>query len=615
MTEQDALYREAIFQPLVDNMLDALLILDWDGTILFGNQACANLVQLSGPEEGIGRNTLEFVHPDFIEAIIHDQLAVMEDGGGFFNKYKLVTVKGEERWVEGLGTKILFQGKTANLVTLRDITARQNTEEALKESERRFRDLTVLQRAILDSANYSIISTTPDGVTQTFNEAAQRWLGYSPEEVVGRATPIIFHDPREMKVYAEELTREFGRPFRPDFEAFTVKAREGILDEREWTYIRKDGSAFPVLLSVTALRDEGGDITGYLGIASDMTERRKAEDTLRKLSRAVEQSPASVVITDPTGIIEYVNPKFTRLTGYGAQEVIGQNPRVLKSGEKPSQEYQELWDTITAGQEWRGLFHNKKKNGELYWESASVSPVKDPEGRITHFVAVKEDITELKRAQEELAKLSLVASKTDNVVIISDKDGLIEWVNDGFTRITGFSFAEAVGKKPGILLQGPSTDPATIKRISDALRLNKSFTEEILNYHKDGHTFWLSIAITPIRDDRGEVVKFIAVESDISERKKAEEDLRQARKAADEANRAKSDFLASMSHEIRTPMNAIIGMAELLEDTPLSAEQVRYVQIFKTAGENLLYIINDILDLSKVEAGQLTLERIPFSLK
>jgi PAS domain S-box-containing protein len=134
-------------------------------------------------------------------------------------------------------------------------------------------------------------------------------------------------------------------------------------------------------------------------------ERRKAEEALRKLSRAVEQSPASIVITDTDGGIEYINPKFVRLTGYSLEEAMGKNPRILKSGEKPPEEYRQLWDIITAGGEWKGEFHNKKKNGELYWESAVISPITDVHGKITHYIAVKEDITERKNAEAEREKL------------------------------------------------------------------------------------------------------------------------------------------------------------------------------------------------------------------
>jgi PAS domain S-box-containing protein len=133
--------------------------------------------------------------------------------------------------------------------------------------------------------------------------------------------------------------------------------------------------------------------------AGDITERKRTEEKLRELSRAVEQSPASIVITDRAGDIEYANPKFIEITGYTLAEVLGKNPRILKSGDKSPEAYRELWETITAGNEWRGEFLNKKKNGELYWESASISPIRDPAGRITHYVAVKEDITARKQAE------------------------------------------------------------------------------------------------------------------------------------------------------------------------------------------------------------------------
>jgi diguanylate cyclase (GGDEF)-like protein/PAS domain S-box-containing protein len=144
-----------------------------------------------------------------------------------------------------------------------------------------------------------------------------------------------------------------------------------------------------------------GDVLGYVGVAIDITERRHAEDELRWLSKAVEQSPASVVITDLNGHIEYVNPKFEKVTGYTLAELEGRNPRILKSGEKPPEEYRNLWETIQTG-EWRGEFHNRKKNGELYWESASICPIRDAHGKPAHFIAVKEDITEHKRMEAAL---------------------------------------------------------------------------------------------------------------------------------------------------------------------------------------------------------------------
>ncbi len=469
-----------------------------------------------------------------------------------------------------------------------DITARKQAEEA-----------SIRLAAIVESSNDAIIGKTLDGTITNWNQGAERMYGYTASEVLGRHISLL--TPPEN---ADDLKKIFAR----------IRAGERV-EHLEAVRIRKDGQLIDVSLTISPIKDIQGHIIGVSTIARDITKQKQADAELRKLSRAVQESPATVVITDTQGNIEYVNPKFTQVTGYSPEEAIGQNPRILKSGETTPEEYKVLWDTITSGGEWRGFFHNKKKNGELYWESASISPIKDPNGVITNFIAVKEDITAIKEAQDELAKLSLVASKTDNAVIITDQEGLVEWVNDGFTRMTDYTLPEVIGKKPGPILQGPMTDPETVKRIRALLKKQEPFTEEILNYHKDGRPYWVSLDITPILNDRGEVVRFISIQRDITPWKEAGEALRQAKEAADAANRAKSDFLASMSHEIRTPMNAIIGMADLLGETPLTQEQHQYVEVFRSAGETLLMLINDILDLSKVEAGQITLESIDFDLR
>jgi PAS domain S-box-containing protein len=148
------------------------------------------------------------------------------------------------------------------------------------------------------------------------------------------------------------------------------------------------------------LFDEHGVVTGLVGIGHDITTRKKAEEELRKLSQAVEQSPVSIIITDVDGVIEYVNPTFSELTGYTRQEAIGENPRILKSETTPKEMYTQLWNTIKSGREWHGEFQNKKKNGEIYFESALISPIFDQKGSITHFLASKEDITNRKIAEE-----------------------------------------------------------------------------------------------------------------------------------------------------------------------------------------------------------------------
>ncbi|MFA6285885.1 MAG: CHASE domain-containing protein [Opitutaceae bacterium] len=234
----------------------------------------------------------------------------------------------------------------------------------------------------------------------------------------------------------------------------------------------------------------------------------------------------------------------------------------------------------------------------------------------------------LRTAEKEARKLAMVVSHTSNAVIISDKEGRIDWTNEGFTRITGYTLEEAKGRTPGSFLQGPLTDPATAEIMRQGVASRKGFNVEVINYGKSGRSYWLSIEVRPLLDPAGAFIGFMAIESDISERKAAEhaaevlnvqlaetaETARQAAVRAEQANIAKSQFLATMSHEIRTPMNGVIGMTSLLMDTPLTREQKEFADIIRISGESLLSLINDILDFSKIESGHMDLENESFSI-
>ncbi len=255
----------------------------------------------------------------------------------------------------------------------------------------------------------------------------------------------------------------------------------------------------------------------------------------------------------------------------------------------------------------------------VYTRAKSVATSHD--GRPTRIIGTVQDITArreaelaLRESQAEARKLSLVAAKTDNPVLIGSPDGRIEWANEAFCRVMEYSLDEVVGKNPAHFMIGPETNPRTIVRIRAAMARGHGISTDVVNYSKSGRKFHLHIEIQPVRGASGDVENFIAVETDITARVETELQLRRAKTEADDASRAKSDFLASMSHEIRTPMNGVIGMTSLLMETTLSHEQRDFVNTIRTSGEALLTIINDILDFSKIESGKMELERSPFEL-
>jgi PAS domain S-box-containing protein len=274
-------------------------------------------------------------------------------------------------------------GKVRGVLSMvQDVTERKQIAAELVRYSEELRDL-------YNNAPCAYHSLDEGGRVIEINDTELKWLGYDRSQVVDKMT------------FDQLLAPSSRDAFRRDFAWLKLR---GSSREVELDMVRRDGTVLPVLLTSTVLRDPAGRFVHARSTAFDRTERRRAEAETRKLRLAVAQSPSAVVITDTTGNIEYVNPTFTRITGYSAEEVLGRNPRVLKSGTQSAEFYRELWDTVLSGGEWRGELRNKKKNGELYWESMSISPIRDETGRITHLVAIKEDATERRQLSEELTR-------------------------------------------------------------------------------------------------------------------------------------------------------------------------------------------------------------------
>ena len=264
---------------------------------------------------------------------------------------------------------------------------------------------------------------------------------------------------------------------------------------------------------------------GLVCVRSDITESKRAEADLRKLGRVLEQSPASVLITNTDGVIEYVNPRFEKVSGYSAKEAIGKNPRFLQGGDKTKLDYQEMWMSLLAGKEWRGMFHNRRKDGSIYWESASISPLRDERGNITHFIAVKEDITAQKRAEDQLRMNATVFDTTAEGIMVTDEENRIKTVNPAFSRITGYSQEDVLGHMPNILSSGRHSQ-SFYEKLWESVLQKGYWSGEIWNRRKDGSVFpeWLSIS--SIKGENGVAKEFVAVFSDITKHKEDEEQIR-----------------------------------------------------------------------------------------
>jgi PAS domain S-box-containing protein len=374
-------------------------------------------------------------------------------------------------------------------IALSDISERKKAETALAESED-------ILHSISETAQDTIVMLDAAGRIIHWNCAAIALSGYSREEALGKN----FHHLL--------VPERFHAAHNAAFARFKETGQGAAIGKTlELALLHKQGHEIAVELSLSVLQRRDG--WNAVGIIRNISQRKADEEQIRKLAQAVEQSPESIVITNLAAEIEYANQAFLRNTGYSQEDVIGQNPRILHSDKTPRETYDALWQTLGRGETWKGEFLNRRKDGSEYTEFAIITPIRQTEGRISHYVAVKEDITEKKRLARELDE-------------------------------------------------------------------HREHLEDLV-YSRTA-------------------------------------ELAAARDAAEAANRAKSVFLANMSHEIRTPMNGILGMAHILRRGVVSPKQGEQLDKIVASGKHLLAIINDILDLAKIEAGRLVLEQKDFAL-
>lgn len=507
--------------------------------------------------------------------------------------YKLVHSNGSLirvcEFAEGIFTK---QGKLKFIEgIIIDVTDRYESRNELNKSENKYRE-------IFNNTFDAYFETGVDGVIQEVSPSIKNILGHSRGYMLGKNVNDFYVDKNRRKQLLLEILQ------KKTVENFELAA------------IHKNGNHVICLTSIHLLRDDHNKPLKLVGSLRDITQRRSIESENTKLLSAIEQSPVSVVITDVDGNIQYVNPKFTDITGYSRKEVIGQNPRFLKSGTHSDSLYKELWDTILSGKVWKGDLYNKRRDNSYFWESETIAPVKDLKGEITHFIAVKEDITSLKNIQNLLEESEehyrKLFHEAPNGYLSLNKEGHILEVNPAWCGLIGYEKEEVTNKWLGNYLTKRSEEifKSSYQKL---IKSGKKINMEMTFLHKDNKEIIVIVNGRVVLNPDGFFKEAHFILSDISERKKYEDALQLAKLKAEESDRLKTAFLANMSHEIRTPMNAILGFSNLLTDPSLSIEEIyEYVNIINQRGNDLLQIISDIIDISRIEAGdvRMTMEKV-----
>ncbi|ALJ00197.1 PAS domain-containing sensor histidine kinase [Rufibacter tibetensis] len=528
---------------------------------------------------------------DFLGRSIWD-LYPEEVHGGFYREYHRALETGEsvhfQAYLERLGKWLevkAFPSEDGLSVYFNDITPQVQQRQEMEK----------LSLVASKTVN-SVVIMGPGVRIEWANESFTRLTGYTLVEAKGK-TPFDL-------LFGEETDRSTAQRIKEKMES--GKAYKG-----EVLIYRKSGEKRWFEVEVTPVYDEAGELAKHICMQTDITEKVKARKELEKLSLVASKTTNSVIITDAQGLTEWVNEGFTRVTGYTLAEMAGRKPgEILQGPETDPVTVERVRRLLRSGKPFTDEILNYKKSGEKFWVLKEITPVFDEAGVITRFIAVQNDVTERKKKEEELRKLSLVASKTSNSVIIMDAQRRVEWVNEGFTAMTGYSLAEVAGKMPGEVLTGHGSDQAELRRISEKLAEGVPFNSNLISYRKSGEPFWLAMDVSPVYESGGNITNFIAIQKDITSRKEAEENLVKLSQALYRQNKDLEQFTYIVSHNLRAPVANIIGLADLMarinKDSELYNESFLYL---RESGHRLDTVLRDLNTVLSIRDSKGNLER------
>ncbi|MDV2996649.1 MAG: Sensor histidine kinase RcsC [Chroococcidiopsis sp. SAG 2025] len=623
---------------ILESITDAFFALDSEWRFTYLNDRAEQLLQRSR-DRLLGQN----IWSEFPEAVNYN----------FYQKYhqartQQVSVEFEE-FYPPLHTWFAvhaYPSEDGLSVYFNDITGRKAAEDKLKQT-------TLLQQAILESANYTIISTSVDGTICTFNSTTERWLGYAASEVVNKTTPALIHDWNEIVQRAQELSQEMGVPIEPGFEVFVAKARRGEPDEREWTYIRKDGSRFPVLLSVTRLVDAAGNLTGFLGIGSDITERKRSERELQRqnlrlqlfaeVSLKIRQSLQleeilQTAVTEVQRILQADRVLVYQLRSDGSGTVV-QEAVVLGCmailGRKIvdhcfQQEYLELYRRgrisaiadieqadiqlchveflrqfdvkanlvvpILLREDLWGLLIAHHCTAPRQWTSFELELLQHLANQIGIAIAQSQLLEQEIRQRQELHAMSRALESAVEGISRLDTQGRYIMVNPAYASMVGYQPEEIIGMEWQMTVH--PEDREKMQAAYQKMLLQGKVEVEARALRKDGSVFDKQLVMVTEYDQQQQFIGHYCFMKDISDRREIE--------------RIKDEFVSVVSHELRTPLTSIRGALGLLASgvlhlNPEKAQRMLDIAVNNT--DRLIRLINDILDIERIESGKVTMNK------
>jgi PAS domain S-box-containing protein len=629
-----------LHQHAIESSEDGIAFIDLKNRLTYANNAFLAMFGYAELDEVIGMTEQNLMAKEDLPQADRIKANLLEAGKSAISEFQAIRKDGSTFTARASGSIVRDQrgNPLSYLASLKDVTAEKAAEQRLALSEKRFQDMAL-------SSGDLVWEMDRDGVfTFTAGNAAPS-LGYKASELLGHR---IYDFVPEKEADRLALIHQ------------TAIAEEQILSGIETTRITKDGSFIHIQSSAVPIKDETGWVTGYRGVDKDITHNKEAEKQLQLLGYAIDQNPVPLIIANPDGQISFVNSAFEDVTGYSPEEIKQTNLFTLQTPRMNRHEVQELWQTLMAGKPWEGEVNNQRKHGEEYWEYVILSPIQDSEGFITHFIGVKQDITERKKARQRLqeeADFRKLLNQLSASFINTEGNSLSRVINASLATIGQFVGADrayifdydfehgstsntyeycAEGTAPEIdnLQEVPISEvPLWAEthqkgeqiHIPDVNNLPDSNLKDILQMQDIK-----SLLTLPLMSN-GRCLGFVGFdmvqqhhyfttqETEVLEvygdmivnayqRASIESGLVAAKREAERSNRLKTTFLANLSHEIRTPLNGILGFTDMLiEGEAQNREQDGYLHLIRKSGERLMGTIDDLVDISAIEAGSQTL--------
>ena len=578
-----------LFEDLVIKNVDPILILSRDGSVLFANSACNKLVNLDEGINLIGMNFSMFMSADESNKAYEAIAEVLEFGGPIVSDYEIRTSRGDVKWISATGLRINYKSTNADLVTIRDITERKIIEESLRESEKNYKFLFQSNPQpmwVYDKHTLKFLAV---------NDYAISKYGYSEEEFLS------------MSLYDIRPEEEFEK-----LDANIFVSDQTIQESGYWKHKSKDGRVFFVEIFSHGINFMGKD--ARIVLANDVTERKRVEEIIRNSEETYR------LTAEQTGQIVYDHNMINRetkwagaieqVTGYSYYEFISVIAKDIYQYVHPDDKditLKTCKDSVAKGESYKVRYRFKHKTGIYIYLEDNAAFIKDDDNIPVRMLGTLTNVTERTLVENQLRNLSRTVEQSPVSIVITDIEGKIEYVNPKFEEVSGYSYKEVLGENPRILSSGTKTK-IDYEQMWKTILSGKEWRGEFYNKKKNGELYWESATISPLYNEKNEILRFVAIKEDITQQKKMTEELILAKEKAEEMNKLKSYFFANMSHELRTPFVGILGFAEILKENLKDTSDEEFADQILKSSKRLTDTLNKILNLTRIEYDKVTVK-------